>query len=78
MSFTWKNRFCDLLEQSVNPLHANINVHILHTLFYTIPLALTRRIFYEQWELLSLAIISFILMILMNDSESEILVVRRR
>ena len=28
----------------VNPLHPNISVHILHTVLYTFPKVLTRRI----------------------------------
>ena len=28
----------------INPLHPNISIHILHTLLYTFPLILTRRI----------------------------------
>ena len=34
----WKRR------EFVNPLHSNISIHILHTLSYTFPLVLTRRI----------------------------------
>ena len=30
--------------QVVNPLHPNISIHILHTLLYTFPSVLTRRI----------------------------------
>ena len=50
--------FCD----QVNPLHPNISIHILYTLLYTFPLALTRRI------CLTLTVMSFTHTILKNDS----------
>ena len=51
----------------LNPLHHNLSIHFLHTLFYTFLLVLTRRIGLTI-KVSLLASFSFILMILMNDS----------
>ena len=52
-----------------NPLHPNINIHILHTVLYTFTKVLTRRICLTITdEFLQLVIISFIHMTLMCRS----------
>ena len=47
-----------------NPLHPNISMYILHTVLYTFPKVLTRRIYLT---IKSSMIISFILVTLMFD-----------
>ena len=47
------------VEFRLNPLHPNINMHILRTVLYTFPKVLTRRIWYNNQVLLWLVIISF-------------------
>ena len=52
----------------LKPLHLNIVIHILHTLLYTFPLVLTRRICLTiKRNPPRLVIISFSLVILMNN-----------
>ena len=51
----------------VNPLHPNISMHILHTVLYTSPKVLTRRICLRIKSFF-LVIIPFILITLMCDS----------
>ena len=53
--------------QLVDPLHPNIIMHILHTVLYTLPEVLTRRIRLLIKSFFLLVIISFILMTLMCD-----------
>ena len=50
-----------------NPLHPNISMHILHTVLYTFPKVLTRRICLTVKSFFYLVIISLILMTFMLD-----------
>ena len=52
-----------LINHHIVPLHPNVSIYFLQTLFFTLQ---TRSI--HQTKLLRLVIISFILMILTNDS----------
>ena len=55
--------------QFIKPVHPNISIHFLHTLLHSFPLVLTRRIHLTiLLKLHRLAIMSFILVILMNVS----------
>ena len=54
--------------KSINPLHPDVNMRILHTVLYTFPEMLTGRFCFTDQKLLLLVIISFILMTLMCDS----------
>ena len=57
-----ENCFSDFGKEKSNPLHSNSKMHILHTVLYTYPKALTRRIcLINNQELLKLVIISFVL-----------------
>ena len=38
--------YCNWSCGIINPLHPNISTHVLHTLLYTFPLVLTRRIYF--------------------------------
>ena len=57
----------NLLHDVFNPLHPNISENILHTVLFTFPTMLARRICLTV-KVLQLIIISFILMTLMLDS----------
>ena len=50
-----------------NPFHLNISMHILHTVLYTFPKVLTRRICLTVKSFFYLVIISLILMTFMLD-----------
>ena len=50
----------------INPLHTNISMHFLHTVLYTFPQVLTRRISLKI-KFLKLAIVCFILVTWMFD-----------
>ena len=56
-----------VLNVTVDPLHLNVIMHILHTVLYTLPEVLTRRIRLLIKSFFLLVIISFILMTLMCD-----------
>ena len=56
-----------MVQESFNPLQPNISIHILHTPLCTFPLVLTRIICLKM-KPIWLAIISFILVVLVNDS----------
>ena len=64
-----ENCFLDFGKEKSNPLHSNSKMHILHTVLYTYPKALTRRIcLVNNQDLLKLVIISFILPTSIFDS----------
>ena len=65
-----ENCFSDFGKEKSNPLHSNSKMHILHTVLYTYPKALTRRIclVINNQELLKLVIISFVLPTYIFDS----------
>ena len=56
-----------VLNVTVDPLHLNVIMHILHTVLYTLPEVLTRRIRLLIKSFFLLVIISFILLTLMCD-----------
>ena len=58
----------NIITRTLNPLHPNISVHILQTDLSTFPVAMTRRILFDNQELLKLVIISIILTTLTLDS----------
>ena len=53
----------------INPLHPNISLHILYTVLYTFPKVLTRRICFDNYEILYLMIICFIPVTLVCESQ---------
>ena len=53
----------------INPLHPNINMHILHTVIHTFPKVQIKENLFNNQELVNLVIIYFTLMILMSDLE---------
>ena len=56
------------VENCFNPLHPNISIHILYTLFHTFPLVQAKESSLFNQSILGFVIISFILMISMTDS----------
>ena len=52
----------------MNPLHPKISVHILHTVLYTFPTMLTRRILLTIKSFYGWQSFPFILMTIMCDS----------
>ena len=59
--FPWRSR-------AFNLLYPNINMHFLHTVLYTFPEVLTRRICLKNQELYKLVIIFLIPVTLVFDS----------
>ena len=45
LSRGWRNTRNEQRRFAINPLHLKISMHILHTVLYTFPEALTRRIY---------------------------------
>ena len=39
-----------IMTSAINPLHPNIKMHILHTVFYTFPKVVVRRICLSCWD----------------------------
>ena len=39
-----------IMTSAINPLHPNINMHILHTVFYKFPKMVIRRICLSCWD----------------------------
>ena len=60
---------CGLLFFPFHPLHTNIRMHILNTVLYTFPMALTRENLFNNQELVYLVIIFFLLMALKDPSQ---------
>ena len=56
------------VDTNAHPLHPNISIHILLTVLYTFHLEADKENLLNNQENVELVIISFILMILMNDS----------
>ena len=56
------------VDTNAHPLHPNISIHILLTVFYTFHLEADKENLFNNQENVELVIIFFILMILMNDS----------
>ena len=42
--YKWVEKINLFMTETLNPLHPEINIHILHTALYTYPKVLTRRI----------------------------------
>ena len=59
---------CKITTTIIDPVSPNISLHILHTVLYTLPKFLTRRICLTITSFFLLMIISFILVTLMCDS----------
>ena len=51
----------------INPLHPNIDMHILHTVINTFPKVQIKENLFNNQELVNLVIIYFTLMTLMSD-----------
>ena len=51
----------------INPLHPNIDMHILHTVIHTFPKVQIKENLLNNQELVNLVIIYFTLMTLMSD-----------
>ena len=55
------------VDTNAHPLHPNISIHILLTVFYTFHLEADKENLFNNQENVELVIIFFIFMILMND-----------
>ena len=62
------SRYSEHFPLDLNPLHSNISIDTLYTVFCTFPVVLTRRICFNILELFKLVIISCILMTFTFDS----------
>ena len=56
------------VDTNAHPLHPNISIHILLTVFYTFHSEANKENLFNNQENVELVIIFFILKILMNDS----------